>query len=98
MLGDVGRTWGVCGVGVWGRVGVGVDVWMCGACGCVGRVGMGVGAWVLGRGCWGVGVGAWVWVLGRELGVQYVGERKYCSPLYYPDTLVHKSGHLPKAK
>ena len=39
---------------------------------------------------WGrVGVGAWVWVLGHKLGVRSVGERKYRSPLYYPDTLVN---------
>ena len=28
-------------------------------------------------------------MLGREWGVRSVGERKYRSPLYYPDTLVN---------
>ena len=28
-------------------------------------------------------------MLGRECGVRSVGERKYRSPLYYPDTLVN---------
>ena len=49
----------------------------CGVCGVFGACVV----WVFG--------GVWVWVLGRELGVQYVGDRKYRSPLYYPDTLVN---------
>ena len=45
---------------------------------CVGSVGR---EW----GVWGRELGVW----GREWGVRSVGERKYRSPLYYPDTLVN---------
>ena len=49
-----------------------------GVCGVVGWCGVWRG------GCSGVGC-----VLGRVRGVQAVGDRKYRSPLYYPDTLVN---------
>ena len=46
--------------------------------------------------CWGVcdGVcgGVRVGVYGREWSQQAVGERRYRSPLYYPDTLVNPEG------
>ena len=65
-------------IGMWG-----VCVWWCECVvvcgvGCVGRVGTCEGVW--GR------VGACGDMWGR---VQAVGEKKYRSPLYYPDTLVY---------
>ena len=60
------------------RVGCGVCV--CGVCVCVVCGVCGV-LWCVGLRV-GVGFGAW-W------GVRSLGERKYRSPLYYPDTLVN---------
>ena len=69
------------------RVGCGVWGVCVGVCGGYGRVcGVCVGG-VLGR----VGV-----CVGACWGVRAFGERKYRSPLYYPDTLVHPDTCLGK--
>ena len=74
-----------------------------GVCGCVGVCGCGVvGVWWCGRvmvwacvwGVWGV-FGVCVRACG---GVRALGERKYRSPLYYPDTLVNLDTCLGKMK